>query len=147
MKFKEYAMKYLPKINQEIQLIFDKKLEKINNSFLKDYYSELKDYFLSGGKRIRPLMCIAAYNAFSGEKEDQILKACVGTEFLHNASLVHDDIIDKDDFRRGKPSFVSLLGHQFFFINLCCFSVFLQDFFFVCFPPIFFRFFIHSNKF
>jgi len=105
MKFKEYAMKYLPKINHEIQLIFDKKLEKINNSFLKDYYSELKDYFLSGGKRIRPLMCIAAYNAFSGEKEDQILKACVGTEFLHNASLVHDDIIDKDDFRRGKPSF------------------------------------------
>ncbi len=105
MKFANYAKKYLPKINKEIQLIFNRKLEKVNNAFLKDYYSELKDYFLAGGKRIRPLMCIASYNAFNGEREDQILKASIGTEFLHNASLIHDDIIDKDDFRRGKPSF------------------------------------------
>ena len=60
---------------------------------------------MSGGKRIRPLLCIATYNAFKEEKGDEIIIPSVGVEFLHNASLVHDDIIDKDDFRRGKPAF------------------------------------------
>jgi len=77
----------------------------VKNTFLKDYYSELSDYFLSGGKRIRPLLCIATYNAFNEKPNEKIIQASVGTEFLHNASLIHDDIIDKDDFRRGKPSF------------------------------------------
>jgi len=65
----------------------------------------LQDYFLSGGKRIRPLLCIATYNAFMETPEEKIVFPSVGTEFLHNASLIHDDIIDKDDFRRGKPAF------------------------------------------
>ncbi len=105
MDFKLYAAKFIPKINEAIKKIYDRKLNAVDNSFLKDYYSELKDYFLSGGKRIRPLLCIATYNAFTNGGDDKIFMASVGTEFLHNASLVHDDIIDKDDFRRGKPAF------------------------------------------
>ncbi|MFX1238011.1 MAG: polyprenyl synthetase family protein [Promethearchaeota archaeon] len=105
MKFIEYAKEYVPKINEEIKSVFDKRLDKVNNRFLKDYYNELSDYFLSGGKRIRPLTCIAAYNAFCKTDPENISKASIGTEFLHNASLIHDDIIDKDDYRRGKPSF------------------------------------------
>ncbi|MFX1409986.1 MAG: polyprenyl synthetase family protein [Promethearchaeota archaeon] len=105
MKFTEYAKNYIPKINSAIKLIYDKKLNSLENSFLKDYYSELKDYFLSGGKRIRPLLCIATFNAFTTNIDNKIIFPSVGTEFLHNASLIHDDIIDKDDFRRGKPAF------------------------------------------
>jgi geranylgeranyl diphosphate synthase type I len=105
MKFIEYSKNYIPKINNAIKLIYDKKLDSLENSFLKDYYSELKDYFLSGGKRIRPLLCIATFNAFTTNNDDKIIFPSVGTEFLHNASLIHDDIIDKDDFRRGKPAF------------------------------------------
>ncbi len=105
MKFTEYAKNYIPKINDAIKLIYDKKLNSMENSFLKDYYSELKDYFLSGGKRIRPLLCIATFNAFTTNVDNKIIFPSVGTEFLHNASLIHDDIIDKDDFRRGKPAF------------------------------------------
>ncbi|MFW9821756.1 MAG: polyprenyl synthetase family protein [Candidatus Thorarchaeota archaeon] len=96
---------YKGKINDAIASIYDLKIKKIKNPFLKDYYSELKDYFLSGGKRIRPLLCIATYNAFSDTRDDRIVIPSTGTEFLHNASLIHDDIIDKDDFRRGKPAF------------------------------------------
>ncbi len=86
-------------------MIYDRKIKIVNNSFLKDYYSTLRDYFLSGGKRIRPLLCIATYNAFKDKPDNKIVMPSVGTEFLHNASLIHDDIIDKDDFRRGKPAF------------------------------------------
>lgn len=105
MKFSEYLNTYKPKINEAIKQIYNRKLETVKNPFLKDYYSTLKDYFLSGGKRIRPLLCIAAYNSFKKKTDEKIVIPSVGTEFLHNASLIHDDIIDKDDFRRGKPSF------------------------------------------
>lgn len=105
MKFIEYSKKYIPKINNAIKSIYDRKLNSIKNPFLKDYYSELKDYFLSGGKRIRPLLCIASFNAFNEIQDDKIVSPSVGVEFLHNASLIHDDIIDKDNFRRGKPAF------------------------------------------
>lgn len=105
MKFLEYSELYVPKINDQINAVFQRKLEKVNNEFLKDYYGELSNYFLSGGKRIRPLTCIAAFNAFSKDINDGIVRVSIGTEFLHNASLIHDDIIDKDDFRRGKPAF------------------------------------------
>jgi len=105
MKFADYITKYKSKVNDAIETIYNEKLKSIENFFLKDYYSELKNYFLAGGKRIRPLLCIATYNAFNEVNDDRILFPSVGTEFLHNASLIHDDIIDKDDFRRGKPAF------------------------------------------
>lgn len=105
MKFAEYVNIYKPKINEAIKQIYNRKLENVKNPFLKDYYSILKDYFLSGGKRIRPLLCIAAYNSFKKTPDERIVIPSVGIEFLHNASLIHDDIIDKDDFRRGKPAF------------------------------------------
>ncbi|MDX1798657.1 MAG: polyprenyl synthetase family protein [Candidatus Lokiarchaeia archaeon] len=105
MKFIEYSKKYVPKINNAIKLLYEKKLKTVQNQFLRDYYSELKDYFLSGGKRIRPLLCIASFNAFSKEEEIDIVQPSIGVEFLHNASLIHDDIIDRDNFRRGNPAF------------------------------------------
>jgi geranylgeranyl diphosphate synthase type I len=105
MKFQEYVKYYLEKINDAIKIIYDKKLKEVDNSFLQVYYKELKDYFLAGGKRIRPLLCIASFNAFSKEKDEKIIFPSVGVEFLHNASLIHDDIIDKDNFRRGNPAF------------------------------------------
>ncbi|MFW9819139.1 MAG: polyprenyl synthetase family protein [Candidatus Thorarchaeota archaeon] len=105
MKFTAYAKEYIPKIEDAINKIYERKLRRVKNSFLKHYYSELKDYFLSGGKRIRPLLCIATYNAFTEHPDDQIVFPSISVEFLHNASLIHDDIIDKDDFRRGNPTF------------------------------------------
>ena len=96
---------YKPKINIAISSIFDRIINQIENKFLVDYYSGMRDYFLAGGKRIRPLLTIAAYNGITNTTEDQIVLPSVGMEFLHNATLIHDDIIDKDDFRRGKPAF------------------------------------------
>ncbi len=105
MKFPEYSKRYIPSINGAIKSLFDFKLKSVEHLFLKEYYSELSDYMLSGGKKLRPLLCIATYNAFHSNQDDTIIHPSVGVEFLHNATLIHDDIIDKDDFRRGKPSF------------------------------------------
>ena len=105
MKFSDYAKKYISKINSEIKLIWEESHKKINNNFLKDFYTETMDYFLSGGKRIRPLLTIATFNAFTSELDESIIRPSTGIEFIHNASLIHDDIIDKDKLRRGKPTF------------------------------------------
>ena len=96
---------YKPKIDSTIASIFDERINNMTNIFLKDYYTEIKDYFLVGGKRIRPLLTIATYNGITNKIAEEIVHPSVGIEFLHNATLIHDDIIDKDDFRRGNPAF------------------------------------------
>jgi geranylgeranyl diphosphate synthase type II len=62
------------------------------------------DYVLKlGGKRLRPALCLAACELYGGELEEAMLPA-VGLELFHNFSLVHDDIMDRADKRRGKPT-------------------------------------------
>jgi geranylgeranyl diphosphate synthase type II len=55
------------------------------------------------GKGIRPALCLATCSAFGGDAE-QALPSAAALELLHNAFLVHDDIEDSSDYRRGKPT-------------------------------------------
>jgi geranylgeranyl diphosphate synthase type II len=59
----------------------------------------------AGGKRIRPLLVLAAAEAAGGEAADALPLACA-VEMIHTYSLIHDDLpaMDNDDFRRGKPT-------------------------------------------
>ncbi|MBU1290528.1 polyprenyl synthetase family protein [bacterium] len=65
----------------------------------------------SGGKRIRPILALAAAELF-GRDAESVLKAACGIELIHTFSLIHDDLpcIDNDDFRRGKPSNHKVFG-------------------------------------
>lgn len=61
----------------------------------------------AGGKRIRPCLLIAAYEACGGKSGDSVpVQAGAAIEMLHTFSLIHDDLpcMDDDDFRRGKPT-------------------------------------------
>jgi geranylgeranyl diphosphate synthase type II len=60
---------------------------------------------MAQGKRIRPILCIAASQAVGGQTEDVIGVAC-SLEMIHTYSLIHDDLpaMDNDDLRRGKPT-------------------------------------------
>ena len=57
----------------------------------------------AGGKRIRPALCIFACSIFS-ENFNIAVKPATGIEIFHNFTLVHDDIMDKSDFRRNRPT-------------------------------------------
>jgi geranylgeranyl diphosphate synthase type I len=61
------------------------------------------------GKRVRPLLCLLACEACEGNWE-QALPAGAAIELLHNFSLIHDDIEDRDQTRRGRPTVWSLWG-------------------------------------
>ena len=60
---------------------------------------------LAGGKRIRPVLCVAACEMFGGTEEEAMATA-VAIEMIHTMSLIHDDLpaMDDDDLRRGKPT-------------------------------------------
>ncbi|MEM7144451.1 MAG: polyprenyl synthetase family protein [Verrucomicrobiota bacterium] len=59
----------------------------------------------AGGKRLRPILCLAAAEACGGDRAAAMPLACA-VECIHTYSLIHDDLpcMDDDDFRRGKPS-------------------------------------------
>jgi len=63
----------------------------------------------AGGKRLRPALLFASGLAF-GAEEEELLPFAVGVELFHNFTLVHDDIMDNDDFRRGVPTVHRVYG-------------------------------------
>ena len=70
------------------------------------HINEMLMYSLeSGGKRVRPLLCLEFCKAAGGDPEKAV-KFALAVEFIHTYSLVHDDLpcMDNDDMRRGKPS-------------------------------------------
>jgi geranylgeranyl diphosphate synthase type I len=67
------------------------------------WYHLAEEHVLEGGKRIRPVLCIESSEMLQGQK-DNVLPAALAVELLHNASLIHDDIVDRDRIRRGKPT-------------------------------------------
>lgn len=99
---------------------YRREIDKSIASFLaaaeKDYqlrlvspilYESIREFSLREGKRIRPLLLILSYLGYSpkGRKTPASLyKASTCIEFLHNFMLIHDDIIDCSDLRRGKPT-------------------------------------------
>src|SRR5512139_1627272 len=85
------------------------------DSFFRDYFREqrrpamLQESMLyslfAGGKRVRPILAMAAYEACGGAAADIVPYAST-LELIHTYSLIHDDLpaMDNDDLRRGKPT-------------------------------------------
>ncbi|OTA40312.1 MAG: hypothetical protein A6D92_19610 [Symbiobacterium thermophilum] len=65
----------------------------------------------SGGKRIRPALVILA-SRFPGVELKQVIDVAVAVELIHMATLVHDDVVDNADLRRGRPTVNALWNNQ-----------------------------------
>lgn len=67
----------------------------------------------AGGKRLRPILTLAAFEAVGG-KSDDAMPAASATELIHTYSLVHDDLpaMDNDDWRRGRPTSHKMFGES-----------------------------------
>ena len=94
---------YIDNKNQQINVALEKIL---NASIPSEPIVEVMKYSLmAGGKRIRPVLCLAAAEAVGG-KPQAVLPAACALEIVHTYSLIHDDLpaMDNDDLRRGKPT-------------------------------------------
>lgn len=74
-------------------------------------YRAMRYSVLNGGKRLRPVLTLAACEAVGGNDETALPTACA-LEFIHTFSLIHDDLpaLDNDDFRRGRPANHKVFG-------------------------------------
>lgn len=75
------------------------------DDYPRELHRAIRYAIFPGGKRIRPILCLAACQAVGGKDSDAIDAACA-IELIHNYSLIHDDLpsIDDDDTRRGRPT-------------------------------------------
>lgn len=69
----------------------------------KGLYAPIGYTLTSGGKRLRPTLVMIASELFGGKEED-VLSAALAIELFHNFTLLHDDVMDKADMRRGRPT-------------------------------------------
>ena len=90
--------------------VISEELKELEKSLLSSISSdialatEISNYLLlSGGKRLRPALCILVSKALEYDGED-LIKLASSIELLHTATLIHDDVVDESLFRRGKES-------------------------------------------
>ncbi|HNM86768.1 MAG TPA: polyprenyl synthetase family protein [Mycobacterium sp.] len=72
-------------------------------------YGPMRDYPSRPGKALRPALCLSSGRAFGGSPDD-LLGISVAIELLHNAFLVHDDVADGSEMRRGRPTLAAEHG-------------------------------------
>jgi hypothetical protein len=91
-------------------LTFQEFVAHVQDEVQREINEKIKDkdirYALEGGKMLRPVMLILSFRACNGgdDRYEKALESALGIELAHSASLVHDDIMDGDTTRRGKPS-------------------------------------------
>ena len=106
--------KGIEKYLEERKILVDKALKKFMpepSGLAGDVIRAMNYTLFAGGKRIRPVLCIAGSEAVGGSADDVVPVACA-IELIHAYSLIHDDlpVMDNDDFRRGKPTNHKVFG-------------------------------------
>ena len=93
--FDQHISAYRDEINSQLLSVYNTGPESLVNPI---------NYVLSGkGKRVRPILTLFTAESFGGTKSES-MPAALAVEILHNFTLVHDDIMDEDNIRHGKPT-------------------------------------------
>jgi geranylgeranyl diphosphate synthase type II len=96
--------------NHEILQLFESALAQMNTPEEPELlYSPIIYSMSGGGKRLRPVLLLITLEAFGGNI-DEAMPAAMAVEIFHNFTLLHDDIMDNADVRRGKPSVYAKWG-------------------------------------
>lgn len=115
MKFTEFRDKHIDEIEKHIELVIEE--NKLNApKQLEPLIGKLKNFCLRPGKRIRPLLFLLGVEGFSDNEDfdyQQLYTISAVIEIMHSFLLIHDDIMDQSDLRRGLPSFHVELQRMF----------------------------------
>ncbi|MDB5170002.1 MAG: geranylgeranyl pyrophosphate synthase [Candidatus Saccharibacteria bacterium] len=101
--FIDFAEGKRPLIDTQLQLIFKQQraAARSQNAPYYDLVKQLSVLVARGGKRLRPLLCLLAYESYGGRRKLPIMRVAASQELLHAFLLIHDDIIDRDYHRWG----------------------------------------------
>lgn len=102
--------RYLQEKKEKVDSALERYLPK-KETFALNLHKAIQHSLFAGGKRIRPILSIASFEAVGG-KGERILPFACALEMIHTYSLIHDDLpaIDNDDYRRGKPTCHKVFG-------------------------------------
>ncbi|MCA9398764.1 MAG: polyprenyl synthetase family protein, partial [Candidatus Omnitrophica bacterium] len=102
------------KIDQSLAIFMDRIKEDYKLHLVSPVlYESIREFSLRKGKRIRPVLLILSYLGYCPKNKripHSLYNASTCIELLHNFMLIHDDIIDRSNLRRGKPTLHKLLG-------------------------------------
>lgn len=98
MELKEYKIK----IENKLRDYFDNLILPTKDKYVVETVKNLKEFTLRPAKRLRPILITAAYKCF--KDDDEIIFPSLSIELMQSFLLIHDDIIDEDDLRRGKKT-------------------------------------------
>jgi geranylgeranyl diphosphate synthase, type II len=95
---------YLAARREEVDRTLDRLLPPAD-AWPKSLHAAIRHSVFAGGKRLRPILCVAAAETF-GAARSVVLEPACGLEMIHTYSLIHDDLpaLDNDDLRRGVPT-------------------------------------------
>lgn len=96
-------MSNLLRIVASFEAVFSQEIEKIGNTVPRKLYEPIAYSLSIGGKRLRPALMLQAASMFA-TSVDHVMPAAMAIEIFHNFTLLHDDIMDKADVRRGLPT-------------------------------------------
>ena len=101
---------YLRKASQDVDAALSRLLPRAS-ARPATIHEAMRYSIFAGGKRLRPILCIAAAEACGGDRKPALRPACA-VECIHTYSLIHDDLpcMDDDDLRRGRPTAHKVFG-------------------------------------
>ena len=101
----------IKEIETDLQMVENYLHSSINSSY-RGFESSIRYLLKSGGKRIRPAFTLLAAR-YGCEDTESIVPLAAALELVHMASLIHDDVVDSSDLRRGRPTIRKLYGNDF----------------------------------
>lgn len=99
----ELLKAYQKRIQPYLEEFFKEKLQQAKeiDPLAEEAVAIIRDFTLSGGKRVRPALMYYGYLAAGGDDREKMVKTSMSIEMTHTFLLIHDDIIDKDELRHG----------------------------------------------
>lgn len=106
----DFVSKYKGQVDAALEKFFADKIAG-KSGIEKEAILKLREFTMRGGKRIRPLFMILGY-WINSDIDSKIIDASISLELMQSYLLIHDDIIDQSEIRRGGPTFHRMFGYE-----------------------------------
>ena len=118
LEFTKHLKKEKKKIDLLIQDFYKKAIKREEEPFLREFLTYGEQFVIQGGRRLHPISLIETFKGISSERDildnaDEIYKVSIAIELMHISNLMLDDLVDKEEFRRGKKTFHRFIGEKF----------------------------------
>ncbi len=100
------------RVNKELTSFFEQTISEMKDPSIKHIVEQISEFTIRGGKRIRPILIVCGHDLFA-KPNPEIYKAAISIELTQTFFLIHDNIMDQSDLRRGYPSFHKMSEKDF----------------------------------